>query len=56
MQVYIEGRHTDIQPELRGRITQRFGELKAQYKDIVCARVAFDKDTHRRAVDIASRL
>ena len=48
MQVYIEGQHTDIQPELRERITQRLEELNAQHEDIVHARVALDKDTHHQ--------
>jgi ribosomal subunit interface protein len=48
MQVYIEGHHTDIQPELRERILQRLDELNAQHEDIVHARVAFDKDTHHQ--------
>lgn len=48
MQVYIEGQHTDVQPELRERITQRLEELNAQHEDIVHARVALDKDTHHQ--------
>jgi ribosomal subunit interface protein len=48
MQVYIEGQHTDIQPELRERIVQRLEELNAQHEDIVHARVALDKDTHHQ--------
>jgi ribosomal subunit interface protein len=48
MQVYIEGHHTDIQPELRERITQRLEELNARHEDIVHARVALDKDTHHQ--------
>jgi ribosomal subunit interface protein len=48
MQVYIEGQHTDIQPELRERITQRLEELNAQHDDILHARVALDKDTHHQ--------
>jgi ribosomal subunit interface protein len=48
MQVYIEGHHTDIQPELRERIVQRLEELNAQHEDIVHARVALDKDTHHQ--------
>ena len=46
MQVYIEGQHTDIQPELREKITQRLEELNAQHEDIVHARVALRKNTH----------
>ena len=38
MQVYIEGQHTDIQPELREKITQRLEELDAQHEDIIHAR------------------
>jgi ribosomal subunit interface protein len=48
MQVYIEGQHTDIQPELREKITQRLAELNAQHEDIVHARVTLDKDTHHQ--------
>ena len=48
MQVYIEGQHTDIQPELREKITQRIEELNAQHEDIIHARVALDKDTHHQ--------
>jgi ribosomal subunit interface protein len=48
MQVYIEGQHTDIQPELREKITQRLEELDAQHEDIIHARVALDKDTHHQ--------
>ena len=48
MQVYIEGQHTDIQPELREMITQRLEELNAQHDDIIHARVALDKDTHHQ--------
>jgi len=48
MQIYIEGQHTDIQPELREKITQRLEELNAQHEDIVHARVALDKDTHHQ--------
>jgi ribosomal subunit interface protein len=48
MQVYIEGHHTDVQPELRERITQRLEALNAQHEDIVHARVALDKDTHHQ--------
>jgi ribosomal subunit interface protein len=48
MQVYIEGHQTDIQPELRERITQRLEELDVQHEDIVHARVALDKDTHHQ--------
>jgi ribosomal subunit interface protein len=48
MQVYIEGQHTDIQPDLRERIVQRLEELNAQHEDIVHARVALDKDTHHQ--------
>jgi ribosomal subunit interface protein len=48
MQVYIEGQHTDIQPELREKITQRLEELNAQHEDIIHARVALDKDMHHQ--------
>jgi ribosomal subunit interface protein len=48
MQIYIEGHHTDIQPELRERITQWLEALNAQHEDIVHARVALDKDTHHQ--------
>jgi ribosomal subunit interface protein len=48
MQVYIEGQHTDIQPELRERITQRLEELNVSHEDILHARVALDKDTHHQ--------
>jgi ribosomal subunit interface protein len=48
MQVYIEAQHTDIQPELREKITQRLEELNAQHEDIIHARVALDKDTHHQ--------
>jgi ribosomal subunit interface protein len=48
MQVYIEGQHIDIQPELREKITQRLEELNAQQEDIVHARVVLDKDTHHQ--------
>ncbi len=48
MQVYIEGQHTDIQPEMREKITQRLEELNAQHEDIIHARVALDKDTHHQ--------
>jgi ribosomal subunit interface protein len=46
MQVYIEGQHTEIQPELRTMITTLLEELNAQHDDIIHARVALDKDTH----------
>jgi ribosomal subunit interface protein len=48
MQIYIEGQHTDVQSELRERITQRLEELNAQHDDILHARVALDKDTHHQ--------
>jgi ribosomal subunit interface protein len=48
MQVYIEGQHTDIQPELREHITQYLEALNAQHEDILHARVALDKDTHHQ--------
>jgi ribosomal subunit interface protein len=48
MQVYIEGQHTDIQPDLREKVTQRLEELNAQHEDIIHARVALDKDTHHQ--------
>jgi ribosomal subunit interface protein len=48
MQVYIEGHQTDIQPELRERITQRLEELNVQHEDVIHARVALDKDTHHQ--------
>jgi ribosomal subunit interface protein len=48
MQVYIEGQHTDIQPEMREKITQRLEELNAQHEDIIHARVALGKDTHHQ--------
>jgi ribosomal subunit interface protein len=48
MQIEIEGHHTDIQPELRERITQSLQELNAQHEDIIRARVALDKDTHHQ--------
>jgi ribosomal subunit interface protein len=46
MQIYIEGQHTDIQPELRDWITQRLEELNVPQDDILHARVALEKDTH----------
>jgi ribosomal subunit interface protein len=48
MQVYIEGQHTDIQPELREKITQHLEELNARHNDIIHARVTLDKDTHHQ--------
>jgi ribosomal subunit interface protein len=48
MQISIEGHHTDIQTELRERITQWLEALNAQHEDIVHARVALDKDTHHQ--------
>src|SRR5919198_1814934 len=48
MQVYIEGHQTDIQPELRERITKRLEELILQHEDIIHARVALDKATHHQ--------
>jgi ribosomal subunit interface protein len=48
MQVYIEGQHTEVQPELREMIAQRLEELNAQHDDIIHARVALDKDTHHQ--------
>jgi ribosomal subunit interface protein len=48
MQIYIEGHHTDIQAELRERITQWLEALNARHEDIVHARVALDKDTHHQ--------
>jgi ribosomal subunit interface protein len=52
MQVYIEGQHTDIQPDLREIITQRLEVLNAQHDDILHARVALDKDTrHQQGAD-----
>jgi ribosomal subunit interface protein len=48
MQVFIEGHQTDIQPELRERITQRLEELNLQHEDIIHARVALDKATHHQ--------
>jgi len=48
MQIYIEGQHTAIQPEMRQKITQRLEELNAQHEDIIHARVALDKDTHHQ--------
>lgn len=52
MQVYIEGQHTDIQPDLREKITQRLEEFNARHDDIIHARVALDKDTrHQQGAD-----
>jgi ribosomal subunit interface protein len=48
MQAYIEGQHTDIQPGLREKITQRLEELNAQHEDIIHARVALEKNTHHQ--------
>ena len=48
MQVYIEGQHTDIQPELRERITQGLEEHNVSHEDILHARVALDKNTHHQ--------
>lgn len=48
MQVYIEGQHTEVQPELREMITEHLEELNAQHDDILHARVALDKDTHHQ--------
>jgi ribosomal subunit interface protein len=48
MQIEIEGHHTDIQAEMRERITQSLEELNAQHEDIIHARVALDKDTHHQ--------
>jgi ribosomal subunit interface protein len=48
MQIEIEGHHTDIQAEMRERITQSLEELNAQHDDITHARVALDKDTHHQ--------
>jgi ribosomal subunit interface protein len=48
MQIYIEGQHTDIPPELRERITQRLEEFNEKHEDILHARVALDKDTHHQ--------
>jgi ribosomal subunit interface protein len=48
MQVSIEGHQTDIQPELRERITQRLEALNVPHEDIVHARVALEKDTHHQ--------
>ena len=52
MQLSIEGHQTDVQPELRERITQRLEELNLQHEDIVHARVALDKATrHQQGAD-----
>jgi ribosomal subunit interface protein len=48
MQIYFEGQHTDVQPELREQITQRIEELNVPHEDIVHARVALEKDTHHQ--------
>jgi ribosomal subunit interface protein len=48
MQIYIEGQHTDVPPDLRERVTQRLEELNDRHDDIVHARVALDKDTHHQ--------
>jgi ribosomal subunit interface protein len=48
MQVYIEGQHTEVQPELRAMITKHLEELNAQHDDIMHARVALDKNTHHQ--------
>jgi putative sigma-54 modulation protein len=48
MQVQIEGHHTDVQAELRERITRRLEELNDPHEDIVHARVTLDKDTHHQ--------
>jgi ribosomal subunit interface protein len=48
MEIAIEGRQTDIQPELRERIAQRLEELNVPHEDIVHARVALEKDAHHQ--------
>jgi ribosomal subunit interface protein len=48
MQLSIEGHQTDVQPELRERITQRLEELNLEHEDIIHARVALDKATHHQ--------
>jgi ribosomal subunit interface protein len=48
MQISIEGHQTDIQPELRERITQRLEELNVPHEDIMHARVALEKATHHQ--------
>jgi len=48
MQVYIEGQHTEVQPELRTMITEQLEALNAPHDDIIHARVALDKDTHHQ--------
>jgi ribosomal subunit interface protein len=48
MQISIEGHHTDIQPEVRERITQRLEELNEPHEDILHARVALEKATHHQ--------
>jgi ribosomal subunit interface protein len=48
MQISIEGHQTDIQPELRERITQRLEELNVPHEDVLHARVALEKATHHQ--------
>jgi ribosomal subunit interface protein len=48
MQISIEGHQTAIQPELRGRITERLEEFNVPHEDIMYARVALEKDTHHQ--------
>jgi ribosomal subunit interface protein len=48
MQIYIEGQHTDVQPELRERIRQRLEQLNVPHEDILHARVAIEKATHHQ--------
>jgi ribosome-associated translation inhibitor RaiA len=48
MQVYMEGQHAEIQPELRTIVMKHLEELNAQHNDIIHARVALDKDTHHQ--------
>src|SRR5918999_264492 len=52
MQISIEGHQTDIQPELRERITQRLEELNVPHEDVLHARVALEKATrHQQGAD-----
>ena len=48
MEISIEGHQTDIQPELRERITQRLEELNMPHEDLLHARVALEKATHHQ--------
>jgi cold shock CspA family protein/ribosome-associated translation inhibitor RaiA len=46
MELHIEVQHTDIEPELKGWITERLEALNTPYQDIFHARVTLVKHAH----------